>query len=127
MILKLALVSEEGLNKVEWKPYPDDLRYEALACGHVRRVYDNGMPAVYCPLYWSKKGYPFITIGKQGIGLHRILCRTFHGPPPSSKHIVAHRNDFPGDYTLGNLYWATPSDNAYDRVRNRKLKYDRLA
>lgn len=104
---------------MQWVSYPEDRRYEVLACGHVRRVYDNGLPAQYCKPYDSR-GYPSYFIDKRCVGLHRILCRTFHGPAPSPSHEVAHRNDLKGDYTLSNLYWATHKQNIADYMRNKK-------
>jgi len=50
--------------------------------------------------------------------LHQLICRAFHGAPPSPLHIVRHYNDDRADNTPGNLLWGTRADNTHDMMRN---------
>jgi hypothetical protein len=51
-----------------------------------------------------------------------VICTIYHGPRPSPQHVCAHRNDIKDDDRSENLYWATPSQNAQDAIRNGKMK-----
>lgn len=50
----------------------------------------------------------------------KLICTEFHGPRPSPKHEVAHRNDVKTDDRPANLYWATRQENANDALKNGK-------
>jgi hypothetical protein len=52
------------------------------------------------------------------IKVHRLVCEAFHGPAPAGRGLVAHRNGDPSDNRADNLYWATPQENAHDRIRH---------
>lgn len=52
--------------------------------------------------------------------LNRVICETFHGPPPSSVHQAAHNNGDAADNRASNLRWATAKENAADRVAQGK-------
>lgn len=43
--------------------------------------------------------------------VHRLVCEAFHGPAPSSKHIVLHLNEEPTDNRAENLRWGTRKEN----------------
>lgn len=43
--------------------------------------------------------------------VHRLVCEAFHGPAPSSKHIVLHLNEEPTDNRSENLRWGTRKQN----------------
>ena len=60
--------------------------------------------------------YPSFVMRYQKFYVHRLVCEVFHGPPPSLKHQVAHKNGHPADCHVGNLRWATPKENAADRA-----------
>ncbi|OKH70800.1 hypothetical protein EB72_24710 [Mycobacterium sp. SWH-M1] len=49
--------------------------------------------------------------------VHRMVLEAFHGPCPPGM-VAAHWDDDPRNNAIGNLRWATPSENAYDAVRN---------
>ena len=52
--------------------------------------------------------------------VHRLVCRAFHGPPPSDEHTDVRHLD--GDKTnnrASNLAWGTRSENMRDAVRHR--------
>lgn len=44
--------------------------------------------------------------------VHRVICEAFHGPPPTSKHQVNHKNHNRLDNRASNLEWLSPKDNA---------------
>lgn len=48
--------------------------------------------------------------------IHVLVCSAFHGPRPTPKHHAAHKNGIKTDNRADNLYWATPSQNAHDKV-----------
>jgi len=64
-------------------------------------------------------GYPAVRLSRHGkaetVSVHQIVCRAFHGPPPSDKHIVAHGDGVVSNNAVGNLRWATHSENCMDR------------
>lgn len=43
--------------------------------------------------------------------VHRLVCWTFHGPPPTSNHQVNHINENPLDNRASNLEWVTRDEN----------------
>lgn len=47
--------------------------------------------------------------------VHVIVCRTFHGPPPSDLHEVAHNDGDRENPSADNLRWATRSENHADK------------
>lgn len=49
--------------------------------------------------------------------VHVMVCEAFHGPPPPGAWAL-HRDDDHSNNTPENLYWGTPSENEYDKVRN---------
>jgi hypothetical protein len=49
------------------------------------------------------------------VGVHRIVCETFHGLKPEWADLVAHRNGDPADNRAVNLKWATFKQNEADK------------
>lgn len=45
------------------------------------------------------------------IKIHRAVCEAFHGPAPSKKHVVLHRNEDGTDNREANLRWGTRKEN----------------
>lgn len=43
--------------------------------------------------------------------VHRLVCEAFHGPAPTTKHIVLHLNEEPTDNRAENLRWGTRKEN----------------
>lgn len=79
-----------------------------------RRVLEGGL----CDGYLSQRGYPKVKVFGRDKEVHRMVCRAFHGEPPTPKHHVAHWNDIKTDNRPENLRWATAQENADDRLRN---------
>lgn len=51
--------------------------------------------------------------------VHRLIARTFLGPPPTPTSYCCHKNDIKDDNRADNLYWGTPRTNGADSVKNR--------
>lgn len=52
--------------------------------------------------------------------VHQLVLAAFVGPCPVGMDVL-HRNDIPGDNRLANLYYGTPSQNAQEARRNRRM------
>lgn len=48
--------------------------------------------------------------------VNRVVCETFNGPPPSSKHDAAHIDGNEANNQPGNLRWSTRLENIADKV-----------
>jgi hypothetical protein len=103
-----------------WRPVVDFPNYEVSTQGVVRRLVDLQnhkagsvlAGSVYC-------GYVRYMLtnasGKKKVSGHRIVARTFHGPPPTPQHQVAHNDGNPSNNSVENIRWATAKDNQADR------------
>src|SRR5262245_64678932 len=76
----------------------------------------------YIWLGWCKNSdgnhpYPTVSVNHKPRMLCRLICKEYHGPPPTPMHQAAHKP--PCNNTLcinpEHLYWATPSQNAADK------------
>ena len=55
------------------------------------------------------------------IPAHRLVALTFIGPRPSANHYVAHYDGNPQNNSVGNLRWATASQNNLDKHRHGRM------
>jgi hypothetical protein len=62
------------------------------------------------------KGYGGIFFGGKQTFVHRVICRRFHGYPPSEKYEVAHSCGVRDCINPDHLRWATSKENNADRV-----------
>lgn len=67
------------------------------------------------------KGYLYVRVkgdnrGWHTQGVHRLVLRTFAGPPNGRQG--AHNNGDRGDNRIENLRWATPKENAQDKLEH---------
>jgi len=53
----------------------------------------------------------------KGYLVHRLVCQSFNGMPPTSKHQVNHRNGKKDDNRASNLEWVTSSQNNFHSCR----------
>lgn len=86
-------------------------------CGPVhinRRVRERILRAGF-----SEGNYPQVVLCRDGgvfnRTVHTLVCRAFHGPPPSDRHEVAHRNGKRTNACADNVRWATRAANAADK------------
>jgi hypothetical protein len=72
-------------------------------------------PAKQLRLHYIRSGYLMAALYKNGkkseVPVHRIVCTTFHGQPPTDLHQVNHKNGDKKDNTPLNLEWVTASEN----------------
>lgn len=78
----------------------------------------------------NNQGYPFITVNNHGkrisMMVHVLVCTTFHGEKPSSKHEVRHLDGNRKNNTPNNLRWGTRSENIRDSIRHGTSKIHEL-
>ncbi len=48
---------------------------------------------------------------KSAVRVHRIVCETFHGKPPTGKDQVDHIDEYKDNNTATNLRWVSSSEN----------------
>ena len=69
----------------------------------------------------DRDGYQRVVLcaegAKRGVPVHALVLEAFVGPRPDDKQ-AGHRNGDPSDNRPENLYWATVSENANDRIRH---------
>lgn len=97
-------------------PWPRDPRYFVGRDGSI--VSPAGVLLKAWP---NDAGYPVIGIYPHGkcwpIGVHIIVCETFHGPKPDGME-VAHEDGDRGNPHADNLRWSTHVDNIADKIRH---------
>ena len=65
----------------------------------------------------TNSGYVVAMLGRARPYVHDLVLRTFVGPRPAGQQ-AAHGNGDRGDNALGNLRWATGSENEADKDRH---------
>lgn len=106
-----------------WRVVADFPSYEVSADGRVRRrsgVYGGHSAPLILATAIDRDGYHRVRlrIGSKQTwkGVHRLVCRAFHGEPPSLAHrCAAHRDGNRANNLAANLYWATDIENHRDR------------
>lgn len=105
-----------------WKPVPIFDGYEASSEGRIRLFNAKSQAWRIVQPKPCQNGYCRISLRHKGkmhqMALHRVICRTFKGPPPTEHHEVAHSDGNPSNNRADNLRWATRSENITDAVRH---------
>lgn len=104
-----------------WRIVPGFPDYEASACGKVRRrtLGRGTWPGRMLSPRRNDQGYLIVTLnGKVPMAVHRIVCRTFNGRPPSPHHEACHQNGRKRDNRSKNLRWKTHRENIEDKNRH---------
>lgn len=92
-----------------WKEIPFVKNWQASSLGRIMNSRQKLIKLTY-----GSGGYLLcLMIGAQ-YRVNRVICRTFHGPPPSTNHQAAHKDNVRSNNREDNLYWATPLQNAAD-------------
>jgi len=111
-----ASVPAPGAGEI-WRSVPDYNFYEVSSLGRVRSRYFSP-PRMLKP-WKDKDGYLLIAFNRQGkrdtFLLHRIVCITFHGPPPFPGAEAAHSDGDRKNPGASNLSWATKAQNMAHR------------
>lgn len=108
----------------EWRPAPGLPGYEVSDCGRVRSVpremvdatgRRRRFPGCIRKLRYLPNGYVQVGAWVEGVQVyryvHRLVCRAFHGPPPTPKHDAHHHNHDRRDNRAANLAWVTRREN----------------
>lgn len=92
-------------NRTDWVAVPGFSRYECLPEGLIRNVGD-------CHLLRPSKGSNYLVVGLRDADgrprskqVHEVICTAFHGPRPSPKHLIHHKNENKLDNRASNLEW----------------------
>lgn len=101
----------------EVRPWPTDPRFLVSDDGTVRGP--SGWVISVVP---SKQGYRVVSYkrpdgSRTSVGVHAMVCETFHGPRPPGMH-ACHENGDPTDCRASNVRWDTPRENMADRVKH---------
>lgn len=99
----------------EYRPWPRAPRFLVGSDGSI--IGARGAPLTP----YLRNGYLSVGVWLDGrsraIGVHIIVCETFHGPRPPG-HEAAHDSGVKSDCSAGNLGWKTPRENAADKIRH---------
>lgn len=95
-----------------WLVTPRWPAYEVSNFGNIRRPGYSVKPQMLRNGYLNVRVYDQNEIGTT-LGLHRLVLEAFV-PQPSKLHVVCHKNGYPNDNRVANLYWGTRSENAQD-------------
>lgn len=82
---------------------------------------------VVWPFFVGPKGYGNVCINYEQIGAHRESCRIVNGEPPSPDHEAAHSCGNRACINGRHLRWATPIENAADRIIHGTHKEGEMA
>lgn len=112
---------------VEWRDIPSLPGYQASSDGQIK-----GPSGRILSQRRAYKGRLVVNTSRAGDHkVHQLVCEAFHGPKPSPRHHVAHRDGDKDNNTEENLRWATPEQNLADaerlgeyKIRTRKLSLD---
>jgi len=92
-----------------WKQFRDT-DYQVSNLGKVRKNFKT------VKQYRRSTGYMDVHIRLDGktrpMAVHRIVCESFHGKPPTEKHQVNHMDGDKGNNNPDNLEWVTAKENA---------------
>ena len=112
-----------------WKPSLHPY-YEVSECGDMRVLVERYRMPVGTEITgtYDRNGYRTYRLGEPGNGgrdgkrlsysAHRLVLFAFVGEPPSEKHECAHFDGDPANNHVSNLRWATPAENAQDKIRH---------
>lgn len=105
----------------EWRPVPAWPEYDVSQLGQVRRVkpaFGATVGRVLKPMLNKRTGYLSVMLCHGGrpvrIDIHRLVALAFHGPQPTSAHLVAHNDGVRTNNQIDNLRWATQRENLSD-------------
>jgi HNH endonuclease/NUMOD4 motif len=104
-----------------WRPIPDWDAYEISSFGQVRRArgWNGTWAGRILRAIPDANGYLMLSLSQDGkckrFLLHKLVCRTFHGEPPTAEHETAHNDGNRLNCSAANLRWATTIENHADK------------
>jgi hypothetical protein len=115
---------DDKLPAVEWRYVPfTNCEIMVSNMGCVKQFHVHGKR--WWPPKWptvTRHGYPSLTHRQKILRVHVLVCRAFHGPPPTPEHTVDHIAKYDGDWRrersdnrAENLRWATKQQQAENR------------
>lgn len=104
---------------VEWRDIPDAPGYSASNDGRILGPRGSLKPTA------MKNGYLGIKLCGKGTTVHAAVAKAFHGPRPSTRHTVNHKNGSKTDNRPENLEWVTHTENMRHAREVLKLKIGR--
>jgi hypothetical protein len=101
-----------------WRPVVGSLRYEISDQGRIRNAETDHLLRPQR----TAKGYLSVMLhdaegDQRTVLVHRLVAAAFIGPS-NGRPVVRHLDGNPSNNTVGNLAWATYSDNNFDTVRH---------
>ncbi len=118
---------------MEWRPIPEWPDFAVSEFGDVMRVVKGNTNCSKAGRIARPRRERYMRVYLSGGGrqacwlVHRLVATVFIGPPPSPTHQAAHRDGNTYNNHFSNLYWATPSENAADKVRHGTIARGRRA
>jgi hypothetical protein len=101
-----------------WRLVPWAPIYEVSNLGRLRRIGGRYRLNGKCVGEDQRGKYITVTLSGRQIGLHRLVCETFHGPAPTPTHDAAHNDGNRRNNREDNLRWATRSENNRDQDKH---------
>lgn len=92
--------------------------------GEARRYYEQTVLAadtdecVIWPFPFDKNNYPKLKYNGKTANVHRLVCKTKNGEPPTLDHQAAHNCNNAACCNWRHLRWATPLENIHDKFEN---------
>lgn len=103
-----------------WKPAPGfESYYDVSSLGRVKRIAGGrgaraGLILKGAP---GSDGYWTVNLFKKGRRIHQLICAAFHGPKPTPKHEVNHKDGCITNNASENLEWMTRQENNLHKCR----------
>lgn len=112
----IAIATIPKAMNVRWEPIPGFDRYMASERGEIFSIINDCIlePRI------DQNGYEMVSLFSAGpqrnIRVHRLICKTFNGPPPKGRNHVRHLDGVKTHNTPDNLKWGNNSENVLDTV-----------
>lgn len=104
----------ESLPNEVWRPAPGG--EQDYAVSSLGRVWSNLKGRLLNPCVGTG-GYLVVGILRKTRAVHILVCEAFHGPRPPGNH-ACHIDGDPQNAAASNIRWATPVENAADKLRH---------